>query len=125
MACMSSVTRVRVLSRRSTTRLLLGAVFCALVLVGTSTLAGASPSKASSGAISAHLTKKSFTKAQAGSVKLIYKFSAPSKSFAYPMTVKKVFAGKPVKVGSYRLKLSAEAQLQEGLQVADGQERQA
>jgi alpha-tubulin suppressor-like RCC1 family protein len=83
--------------------------------------------------ISAHLTKTSFKASQASSVKLICKFSKKSGSFSYLLTfkkgtkwqtvksvkkesyrkgsytttVKKVFAGKPVKVGSYRLKLSA------------------
>jgi len=102
-----------------------------LLLVGAAT---AAPSKASSAKISAHLTKTSFKSSEAGSVKLIYKFSTPSKSFAYTltfkkgskwqsvksvkktgsfkgsksMTVKKVFAGKAVKIGSYRLKLSAD-----------------
>jgi hypothetical protein len=96
--------------------------------------AGAASSKASAAKISAHLTKTSFTSSQASSVKLLYKFSAPSKHFSYlltfkkgskwqtvksvkkkgtfkgskSMTVKKVFSGKPVKVGSYRLKLSAD-----------------
>ena len=99
-------------------------------------LAGAAPSKgpaAGSGArISAHLTKRSFRPAQAGSVKLIYKFSKPCRSFSYKlsrantskwatirtvkkkgtfkgsnsMTVKRLFAGSPVKIGGYRLKLS-------------------
>jgi hypothetical protein len=104
------------------------------VLVGTSTLAGAAQSKASGAKISAHLTKKSFKSSQASSVKLIYKFSAPSKSFGYRLTfkkgskwlkvrsvkrkghfkgshkitVKKLFAGKPVKVGRYRLRLTAD-----------------
>ena len=110
---------------------LLSSCLLVLLLVGA---ASAAPSKASAGKISAHLTKTSFKSSQAGSVKLIYKFSATSKSFAYKltikkgskwlkvksvkktgsfkgsksMTVKKVFAGKSVKVGSYRLKLSAD-----------------
>jgi alpha-tubulin suppressor-like RCC1 family protein len=102
-------------------------------------LADAVPSShlaaAASGAkISAHLTKTSFTSAQASSVKLIYKFSKKSDSFSYLLTfkksskwqtvksvkkkgsfngsksvaAKKIFAGKPIKVGSYRLKLSAD-----------------
>ena len=62
---MSSVNRIRVLSRRSTTKLLLGALFFVLMLAGTSTLAGAASSKASTATISAHLTKTSFTSAQA------------------------------------------------------------
>jgi hypothetical protein len=107
---------------------------CALALIGTCGLAGANSSKASAARISAHLTKTSFKRSQAGSVKLIYRFSATSKHFSYllsfkkgskwlavksvkkkgtfkgskSMTVKKVFAGKSVKVGSYRLKLSAD-----------------
>jgi hypothetical protein len=88
----------------------------------------------SGGEISAHLTKTSFKSSEAAKVKLIYKFSAPSKSFSYllafrkgstwqtvtsvkkrgtfkgskSMTVKQVFAGKSVKVGNYRLKLSVD-----------------
>jgi hypothetical protein len=89
-------------------------------------------------AFSGHLTKKSFTVAQAASVKLIYAFSKPSKSFAYKLTFKQgstwqavashktikrqkaqyfieertatltsLFAGKTVKVGSYRLTISS------------------
>jgi len=106
----------------------------ALALVGACGLAGAASSTAFSGKISARLTKTSFKPAQVGSVRLIYKFSATSKRFSYllsfkkgakwqkvksvkkkgsfkgskSMTVKKVFAGKPVKVGKYRLKLSAD-----------------
>ncbi len=134
MTTLSPVARIVSLNHRSTARLLAGAILCAFVLVGTSTLAGAAQSKASGAKISAHLTKKSFTKAQVKKVKLVYKFSATSKSFAYKlsfkkgskwlkvksvkrkghfrgshtMTVKKVFAGKPVKLGRYRLKLSAD-----------------
>jgi hypothetical protein len=122
------------LNRRGAARLIASSVFCALALVATSTLAGAASSNASAARISAHLTKTSFTSTQAKTVKLIYKFSVPSKSFSYlltrkkglkwqtiksvnktgtfrgskAMTVKKVFAKKPVKVGSYRLKLSAD-----------------
>jgi hypothetical protein len=106
-----------------------------LLLIALSQLGGTSTLAAVSGAeISAHLTSTSFTSAKAGSVKLVYKFSKPSKSFSYlltrktaskwqkvrsvkkkghfegskSMTVKKVFAGKSVKIGSYRLKLSAD-----------------
>ncbi len=121
------------LAVRFTRRALLLGVF----LVATSivcALAGAAPS-ASTANFSARLTKTSFTSPQAGSVKLIYKFSKPSKSFKYRLTikkgkiwptvksvkkkgnfkgskkttVKKLFAKKPVKVGSYRLKLSADS----------------
>ncbi|MGD0272634.1 MAG: family 16 glycosylhydrolase [Gaiellaceae bacterium] len=89
----------------------------------------------SGGKVHAHLTRTSFAPAEASKVKLVYSFSPPSKSFAYVLTLKKgarwqtiksvkkkgtfkgsrsmmvkeVFAGKPVKVGSYRLKLSADA----------------
>jgi len=110
--------------------LLLGAFLVAMSIVCA--LAGAAPS--ASAKISARLTKTSFTSSQASSVKLIYKFSTPSKSFNYlltikkgkiwltvksvkkkgnfrgskSITVKKIFAGKPVKIGSYRLKLSAD-----------------
>lgn len=109
-------------------------IVMALALVGSCGLAGATSGTASSGKISARLTKTSFKPAQAGSVRLIYKFSRASKRFSYllslkkgakwqkikrvkktgtfkgskSMTVKKVFAGKAVKVGSYRLKLSAD-----------------
>ena len=115
-------------------RFLVGSI-CALALVGTCSLAGATSSKASAARISAHLTKTSFKSSQAGSVKLIYKFSAKSTRFSYLLsfkkgskwqtvksvkkngsfkgskstTVKKVFAGKSIKVGSYRLKLSADS----------------
>ena len=52
-------------------------------------LAGAASGTTSGAKISAHLTKTSFTAAQAGSVKLVYKFSAPSKSFGYLLTFKR------------------------------------
>src|SRR5664280_1660233 len=130
MARFPSVARIASRSRRGAARLFISFVVCALALVATSSLAGA----ASPARISAHLTKTSFTGAQATQVKLVYKFSAPSKSFSYlltakkgskwqkikrvaktgtfrgskSMTVKKVFSGKLVKVGSYRLKLSAD-----------------
>lgn len=105
------------------------AVALLLGLTVTSTLAAPSSAR-----ISAHLTKTSFKSSQAGSVKLIYSFSARSRTFSYllsfkkgkkwqtvksvkqrgsfagskKMTVKKVFAGKPVKVGSYKLMLSVD-----------------
>ncbi len=82
---------------------------------------------------SAKLSKKSFTAAQAKTVKLTVKFSPKSKKFNYllqikkgkwvkvkavnrsgsfttkTMTVKSIFAGKAVLKGAYRLKLSADA----------------
>ncbi len=113
----------------SLVRKLLLAAICGLVLTGTAS------STTSSAKLSAHLTKKSFTSAQASKVKLVCKFKAPSKSFAYAITrksgkrwktvkkvarkgsfkgsctktVKKLFAGKAVKVGSYKLKLSVDS----------------
>jgi hypothetical protein len=130
----SMIPRAR--ARLCVSGLLLGCLL-ALLSVGTAAAAPSShltTATASGGKISAHLTKTRFTPAQAGKVKLIYSFSKPSKSFSYlltfkkgtkwqtvkrvkkqgyfkgshAMTVKKVFAGKPVKVGSYRLKLSAD-----------------
>ncbi len=116
---------------RTTTRLRLGAI-CLAVLFGAFLLTGAATGTTSA-KISARLTKTSFTSAQAGSVKLVCKFKKKSGSFAYKLTfkkgkkwqtiksvkkksyrkgayrmsVKKVFAGKAVKLGSYRLKISA------------------
>ena len=92
-------------------------------------------SAATSARISAHLTSKSFTAAQAGSVQVVYKFSSKSTRFAYvlsrktgsawstvrsasrrgsfrgshTMTVKSVFGSKPITAGQYRLKLSSSA----------------
>jgi photosystem II stability/assembly factor-like uncharacterized protein len=129
----SSVSRIVALLRRRAAKLLLGSVLCALALAVTCGLASAVSSTASSGKISAHLTKTSFTGSQASSVKLICKFSKKSGSFSYlltfkkgskwqtvksvskksyskgsyTMTAKQVFGGKSVKAGSYRLKLSA------------------
>jgi hypothetical protein len=88
-----------------------------------------------SGRVSAHLTTTSLKAAQAGQVKLIYKFSSKSKRFGYvlsrkmgakwlnvrsvntrgrfsgshTMTVKQIFGPKPIKVGQYRVKVSADA----------------
>ena len=135
MASLSPVTRVVPGSCRSATRLVTGAtILCALALGCSSAFAGAAASKVSAAKISAHLTKTSLTSSQAGSVKLVYSFSATSKSFGYllsfkkgskwqtvksvrktgsfngskSMTVNQVFAGKPLTAGSYRLKLSAD-----------------
>jgi hypothetical protein len=92
------------------------------------------PTKKSSGKIiSAKLSKKSFPSSQAAKVKLSCKFSPKSKIFRYvlslkkgkkwaivkrvsktgsfkkyTLTVKKLFAGKSIKRGQYRLKLSAD-----------------
>ena len=84
--------------------------------------------------ISAHLTKTSFKAGEAGRVKLVYRFSRPSKHFAllltrkngtkwlalrsvkrkgtfsgtHTITVERLFSGKTVKPGRYRLKLTAD-----------------
>ncbi len=88
----------------------------------------------SDGTISAHLTKRSFEPVEAGKVKLIYRFSQPSRHFAFLLTrkngmkwlrvrsvkrmgnfngshtttVKKLFSAKTVKPGRYRLRLTAD-----------------
>jgi hypothetical protein len=103
----------------------------AVLLLG----AGASSASAKSGKVSAYLTKTSFTTAQAGSVKLVCKFSPTSRRWNYVLslksggkwtkvrslnrtgsfngtfntTVKKLFGSKPIKAGSYRVKVSADA----------------
>lgn len=113
---------------RVATGLLLLALACAV----TCSVAGAGSS--ARGKLTAHLSKTSFTVSQASKVKLVYKFSVKSKSFAYlltikrgtkwrkvvavtkkgsfsgshKMTVKRVFAGKAIKAGSYRLRLSCD-----------------
>jgi len=120
-------------TRSASSRLLLGAVVFALILAGACGVTNAASSR-TAGTLSAHLTKKAFTRSQAAKVKLVYKFSAPSKSFSYRLTfkkgskwvlvksvkkqgsfsgkkttaVKKLFAGKPVKLGSYKLKLACD-----------------
>jgi alpha-tubulin suppressor-like RCC1 family protein len=119
-------------SPRRAARVAAGFLLLALAFAITSSVAAAGSS--ARGKLSAHLTKTSFTSAQASKVKLVYKFSVPSKSFAYlltikkgtkwpkvvtvkkngrfsgsqTMTVKRVFAGKAIKVGSYRLRLSCD-----------------
>ena len=94
----------------------------------------ASLATTSGGKISAHLTKTSFRAAEAGTVKLVYRFSRSSKRFAFlltrkngtkwlvvgsvrrtgtftgshTITVRKLFSGKTVRAGRYRLKLTAD-----------------
>ncbi len=94
-----------------------------------------SASLTASGKVSASLTKTSFTAAKAGSVKLVCRFSPTSKRWNYVLsrksgsrwtkvrglnrrgsfkgtyktTVKKLFGSKPVKAGSYRVKVSADS----------------
>jgi alpha-tubulin suppressor-like RCC1 family protein len=129
--------RTAPLSRRNVARLAVGSILCVLVLAGTSALPSAASSKVTAAKISAHLTKTSFTSSQARSVKLVYKFSGKSKSFSYKltfkkssrwqkvksfksvkkkgsfkgthkMTVKKLFGGKAMKIGKYRVKLAVD-----------------
>ena len=101
----------------------------------TPTPASTSTSTSSSGKVSGHLTKTSFKRSEAAKVKLLYSFSPKSRLFAfvlsikkgskwvtlrsvrktgsfkgaYSMTVKQIFGSKPIKPGSYRLKLTADA----------------
>jgi hypothetical protein len=105
-----------------------------LVLVLSAAGGPGAPRAVAADAIAGHLTKTSFTAAQAKSVKLTYTISKRSKSFAYSLSIKsgskyklikkvtkkgsfngrrtmtmsQVFAGKTIKVGSYRLTLSAD-----------------
>lgn len=98
-------------------------------------IVSAGASAATSARISAHLTRNSFTPAQAGTVKLVYRFSSKSSRFAYVLsrragsawstvrsvrkrgsfrgshtiTVKSVFGSKPITAAKYRLKLSGSA----------------
>lgn len=101
-------------------------------------LAGAGTSDAAptaGGRISAHLTDTSFPAAQAGTVKVVYRFSSLSRRFAFTlarksgttwvrvrhvdrqgtfrgthsMTVKSLFGTKPIRVAPYRLRLSSAA----------------
>lgn len=123
--------RVARLTPQRLAGLLLGFALLASPLVG---FAGAASSRHEA-RISAHLSARFFTSSQARSVKLVYRFSKPSRSFSYrisikkgkkwqlvtrvetiktlgyfkgerEISVKKLFAGKPISVGSYRLKLS-------------------
>ncbi len=108
----------------------------AVLVFSLSGAVGSSASvKAGGKVVSASLTKTSFPVAQAKTVKLVYKLSPASKRFAYllslkkgtkwvkvrsvsktgsfrgshKMTVKALFGTKSVKVGRYRVKLSADA----------------
>jgi len=111
---------------------LLGA---ALALSLLSVVSSGASLQAGGKVVSAKLTKTSFPTSQAGTVKLVYKISLASKRFAYllsqkksakwvkvrsldkkgsfkgshTMTVKALFGSKPVKVGRYRVKISAAA----------------
>lgn len=107
----------------------------AMLVLSLLTIAGTGAAAATPGKVSAHLTKSSFTAPQAGSVKLIYAFSPTSKHWgyvlsrkqgvtwatlrsvkktgsfhgSYSLTVKQLFGAKAVKVGQYRVKISADA----------------
>lgn len=112
-------------------RLLVGGFLLVLsVSVACVGVSAATPAR-----ISAHLTSKSFTATQAGSVKVRYKFRSKSSRFAYvlsrshgrrwrrvrrvrkrgrfrgshTMSVKRVFGPEPITAGRYRLKLSSSA----------------
>ena len=104
----------------------------ALSLLG---VVSSSASTKSGGKVSASLSKTSFTAAQAGTVKIVCKFSPASTRWGYvlslkkgakwmtlrsvnktgsfkgshTMTVKKLFGSKAVKIGQYRVKVSADA----------------
>jgi hypothetical protein len=119
------------LSRRYVVGFLSGMLVFSLIGVVSS---GASV-EAGGKVVSARLTKTSFTAAQAGTVKLVCKFSPASSRFgyllswkkgakwakvrsvnkkgsfsgSYKMNVKKLFGSKSVKVGQYRVKVSADA----------------
>jgi len=126
----------RSLVRLNVVGLLLGGM---LLLVVAGTAGGAqrretAPVDTSGAALSAHLTGTSFKPAEAGSVRLVYRFSRPSKHFAYRLTrksgakwlelqsvsrtgnfkgshsisVKELFSSKPVEAGRYRLELTAD-----------------
>lgn len=117
--------------------LLMLAAIGAVVATGAAsanTVVSSSASAAGSGRVTAHLTKTSFTSAQAGNVKLVYAFSPASTRFgyllslkngakwvtvrsvnktgsfkgSYTMTVKQLFGSNAVKIGQYRVKVSAD-----------------
>jgi len=130
-------------NRRRAVGLLAGSILCALLaLAGSFALVRAVTGAQASDRLSAHLTMTSFTSTEAGpfsgNVRVIYRFSKPSKSFSYELsrkkgkkwqTVKSVkqvkkkgsfkgshrgrvgrfYGGNPIRVGSYRLKLSADS----------------
>jgi len=111
---------------------LLLALVCALALISSAALAGAASKAAPVSKFPARLTLPEFAISQSNTVKLIYKFPKPSKSFSYrlsvkkgsswptlksvrqkgnfrgrkTMTVSKIFAGRWVKPGYYRLQLT-------------------
>lgn len=110
-------------------------IAAAIVLLLSPGVVHGGASAAAPARISAHLTSTSFTAAKAGSVKVQYRFSSTSSRFAYvlsrragsawvtvrsvsrrgrfrgshSLTIKSVFASRPIVVGRYRLKLSGSA----------------
>ena len=132
MTLLSLPTRIVYLRPRGRRATSLLAISLLLALTLACALSGAS---VKSGVLSAHLSKKSFAAAQAKSVTLVYKLSEKSTYFSYKlsfkqgskwqlvkavkkdgsfkgthrMRVRKLFAGKRVRVGFYRLKLRADA----------------
>lgn len=123
--------------RRPVASLALGGLLALTLIVGVSAgaAARASTSAARSVKISASLTETPFAPNETGSVRLVYRFSGKSKSFAYRLSLKKkskwlllrsvthkgsfsgsrtmavakLFARKKVSLGRYRLELSAGA----------------
>jgi PKD repeat protein len=99
----------------------------------TITVTAADP-RAIGGKISARLTKRAFTRSQAGTVKLVYRFSSPNKSFEcrlqrrngsgwqpvrsikrsgsfrgfHSMTMRQLFGDATIETGRYRLVLSTD-----------------
>ena len=107
-----------------------------LLVVGVLLVASAAPAGAGMGKIqAARLTKTTFGAAAAAKVRLLYVFASPSKRFelelavrngaswqvlrdvgrhgsfsgAHSLTVKSLFQSRPIKAGSYRLELAADA----------------
>jgi len=113
-------------------RALLLSLGCALLLALSMALASAASAKTSAAKISARLTAPEFVASQVGSIKLVYKVPASSKSFSYRLSIKrganwlpmrkvtkkgsfkglkrmpvgKLFVGHKIKVGNYRIDLS-------------------
>ena len=125
--------RVVFLGRRGIASLVIGLFLLSLTLGGG---AGAISGNTSA-RFSAHLTTTTFLSSEIGSVKLVYRFSRPSKSFAYRLTFRKgtkwqpirrvetgkktralrgsksialetLFGARPIRAGNYRLTLSAD-----------------
>jgi hypothetical protein len=122
-----SSRRLRLVAASSVLSVMLASSLAGVVSSGASTKAG--------GKVSARLSKTSFPAVQAKTVKLVCKFSPASSRFgyllslkkgakwvkvrsvkktgsfngSYSMTVKQLFGSKAVKIGQYRVKVSADA----------------